>query len=403
MSAGVRSGNLHVDAAWPGGQDEATRVLHVIVGLEIGGAELMLARLVHPSHASAELKQVVVSLTRLGDVGRQLREAGVSVFTLGMRSVVDAPSAIVRLVRLVRNLRPDVVQTWMYHADLLGGVSALLGGCRRIVWGVRTTHVAYEGSHLTVVLRKICAWLSRWLPESIVCAAEASRQAHAAVGYCARKMTVIPNGFDLAALMSAASQRNAARERLGARSDEVLIGTMGRFNPVKDFGSFIRAARLIHASAPNTRFVMIGKGVDASNRQLTGWIAATGISDRFALLGERHDALHCLAAMDVFCLASLSEGFPNVVGEAMGIGVPCVVTNVGDSARLVGDTGVIVQLQDPEALAEAVLRLIALPSEVRSALGQAARQRIKDHYTVAAAQAQFVRLYRREPLVREAI
>lgn len=353
----------------------------------------MLFRLVASPEATSRVEHCVISLTDLGEIGRDLREAGTDVLTLGMRGMRDIPLALIRLRRALKALRPDVVQTWMYHADLLGGIAAKLAGCRRIIWGVRTTHVAYEGSLQTVWVRRICAVLSRWIPEAIVCAADASLRAHIGAGYCARKMIVIPNGFDVTALANAAARRMSSRESLGFQSNEFVVGGVGRFNPVKDFRTFIRAARQIQTELPNTRFLLMGRDMEPANRELSDWIAEAGLVDRFVLLGERRDALDCIAAMDVYCLSSRSEGFPNVLGEAMGIGIPCVVTEVGDAAFLLGDGGVVVRSADPVALAAGVVAILRLDAAERTATGRRGQRRIHSLFTLQQSRDRFERLY----------
>ena len=369
------------------------QILHVIIGLDIGGAEMMLSRLIDGNRHPGE-QHAVVSLTTVGAVGSQLQAQGVPVTALGLRGLAGVPTCLLKLRRLIAERRPDVVQTWMYHADFIGGLAARLAGGCHIVWGVRTTHVGMEGSRATSLLRRVCALLSRHVPDTIVCAAEASRRAHVDVGYDPRRMHVIPNGFDTQALEAAAARRADQRAALGLPPDALVIGTAGRFNPVKDFGNFIRAAGIVAREVPSARFVLAGRHLDAHNEALVGWIAAEGLADRFSLLGERRDLPACLAALDVYCLTSRSEGFPNVLGEAMGVGLPCVSTDVGDAALLLGDTGLLVPKEDSPSLAAAVLDLLRRPPAARRALGLAAQERLQRHFSIDAARARFVELYR---------
>jgi len=371
-------------------------VLHVIVGLDIGGAELMLSRLVDGNREAPELRHSVVSLTGLGTVGAALRREGVPVHTLDMKGASSAPVSLFRLSRLIRRLQPDVVQTWMYHADFLGGIAAVLAGHRRVIWGVRATHVQSEGLRVTIWLRRLCALLSRWLPEKIVCAAEASRQAHAEAGYDRSRMIVIPNGFDTATLKAAALGRSAQRERSGFTGTTVVIGAVGRFNAVKDFHNFVEASRLVAKASEHAQFVLVGRDLDEHNAELMGWISKAGLAPRFTLLGERSDVPACLSAMDIFCLSSRSEGFPNVVGEAMAVGVPCVVTDVGDAAMLVGDTGIVVPSENSPALAAGLVQMMNLPTQARQQYGEAAQRRIESNFSIEVSRQRFEQVYRQE-------
>lgn len=368
-------------------------ILHIIVGLNVGGAELMLKRLIESNRNSARYHHIVVSLTGLGVIGAQLRSLGIETHALDMKSAASLPIAMFRLTRLIRRLNPDIVQTWMYHADLLGGSAARLAGKKNVIWGVRTTNVTAGSTMSTTAVMRVCAHLSRWIPKVIVCAADRSRQVHQKLGYDGSRMTVIANGFDLSRLVATADERSELRASCGFEPDQIVIGLLGRFNRAKDQGNFVRAAGRVALSHPDVRFLLVGRALDASNPELADWIKETGFGDRFVLLGERSDVAACLSAMDVFCLSSRTEGFPNVVGEAMAMGVPCVVTDVGDAAMLVADTGYVVPKEDSAALADGLKKMLELAPERRAALGEKARQRITDCFTLERARQRFESIY----------
>ncbi len=371
------------------------KVVHVIAGLGVGGAELVLKRLVLAAHDSRYFAQhSVVSLGEQGVVGAQLREAGVPVESLGIRSTRHVPSAVLRLRNRLLTLKPNVVQTWMYHGDLLGGVAAHLAGIAGVVWGVRASALIDGTPRTTRIARWSCARLSSRIPAVIVCAAEAARRAHVAFGYDASRMVVIPNGFEIPAQAKHAGVA-AFRALLGWSADELVIGTVGRFDPYKDFPNFVASAVLVAKREPRARFLMIGSGLDENNAKLMSWIVRAGLGSRFALLGTRGDIPACMAAMDVFVLPSRSEGFPNVVGEAMAMGVPCVVTDVGDAALLVGKTGEVVVPENAEALSIAICRLLALPDSERRSLGRQARSRIEAEFSMGCALERFAAVYER--------
>lgn len=368
-------------------------VIHVIVGLGVGGAELMLKRLIESHRSNPLFQHKVISITSLGVVGKQLQAEGVEVAVMDMRSPLHFPVMLWRVTRLLRQQRPDVVQTWMYHADLLGGLAARMAGIKNIIWGIRTTDVSAGGSRATGGVRWLCARLSRWIPYTIVCAAEASRRVHVALGYRADRMVVVPNGFDLARLQATSAQVAALRSECGFASETVVVGTLGRFNAVKDPHNFVRAAGLLAREHPKAQFLMVGRECEAANAQLMGWIKATGYEDRFVLLGERSDAPVCLAAMDVFCLSSRTEGFPNVVGEAMAMRKACVVTDVGDAAYLLGECGVVVPKEDSAALSEGMAKLVSLSTADRAGLGERAHARIASEFTMDRTRERFEAVY----------
>ena len=161
-----------------------------------------------------------------------------------------------------------------------------------------------------------------------------------------------------------------------------VIGSLGRFHAVKDHATFVRAAGLLAQQYSNVRFLLVGRDLNSNNRELAGWITATGYEDRFVLLGEQTDVPICLSAMDIYCLHSCNEGFPNGLGEAMAMGLPCVTTDVGDARFLISDTGVIVPKGDAEILAHSLKSILEMPQEKRFDLGQKANARIQTEFTI---------------------
>ena len=370
-------------------------IVHVITGLDVGGAELMLKRLVESHSENANYRHVIISLTGVGKVGQQLQASGIEVRALGMRSAIDIPRVFFRLVRLIRTSRSDVVQTWMYHADLLGGLAARVAANRNVIWGIRTTNIRAGGSSATVIVRWLCARLSSWVPQVIVCAADASRQSHIAVGYDATKLEVVPNGYDFSWLNASFEERQLLRDQCGINQNELVVGSLGRFHADKDQENFVRSAALLAPKYPELRFLMVGRGLDWDNAQLADWIVLTGFKSRFVLLGERKDVPQCLAAMDIFCLHSRTEGFPNVLAEAMAMGLPCMTTDVGDAAILLADTGVVVPQGDSAALARGVEWLLALDQDARYALGMRAKALVEAKFSMARARERFEEIYRK--------
>jgi len=369
------------------------KVLHVIVGLDVGGAERTLQRLVDPASDFHEYEHVVVSLTTPGRLGPAMQSRGVRVLALGMRDFRHALSTLWKLRQAIRAEHPDIVQCWMYHADLMGGVAARLAGQSRIVWGIRTTDIVSGSSRMTAVVRRICAALSRVIPRIIVCAAEAARRTHVAEGYDSARMVVIPNGYDTTQPLAVDDQARQLRAQHAIGPDAVVIGCVARFNVYKDLRTFVRATGVVAASRDDVRVIMVGLGLERANQELMAWINETESPGRFILLGERDDVPSCLASMDIFCLSSRSEGMPNAVAEAMAMGVPCVATDVGDTAILVGDTGLIVPRENPAALASALSAMAGMPSAARRELGMRARQRIETDYSVGRMRERYDEVY----------
>lgn len=370
-----------------------TLIMHIISNLNIGGAELMLGRVATDPYFKVKcVNHHVVSLRDLGDLGVSLKANGVNVHTLNAENPLQLLFAFFRLWRLIRSTKPDVVQTWMVHSDLLGGLAARLAGVRSVIWGVRTTDYSVE-SRSTRWVRWVCARLSGVVPARIVCAAQASLLNSQAAGYDASKLMVIPNGFDVDTLSASLGSGCAIRERLGLLPEQVVLGCLGRYNPAKDHANFIRAAALLAPHHPQCRFLMVGRGLDSHNTELMDLIHSTGFAERFILLGERNDPAACLDAMDVFVLSSCTEGFPNVLGEAMAMGLPCVSTDVGDAAVLMGSHQWTVPARDASALSLKLQHLLNLPKSERERLGAAARERVLSSYSMTATAQQFLNLY----------
>jgi glycosyltransferase involved in cell wall biosynthesis len=370
------------------------KIAHVIVGLDVGGAERSLFRLIEAHRQSPEFAHRVISLTGKGVLGPQLESMGIEVTALGMRSLFDAPGTYFRLVGALRGNRPDVLQCWMYYADLLGGLAGRRLGIRKLFWGIRNSHFESGGTRLKRAIRKICAWCSYSMPTKIVCVAESALAVHAAAGYDRSRMIVIHNGYDPAQFRYDPARRLDLRRQWGLGESAVVIGSVGRYSAAKDHAGFIRAAAMLGRENESLRFVLIGRDLTAQNQAIAARINATGFPQRFILLGERSDIAACMSAFDVFCLHSKTEGFPNVLGEAMCIGLPCVATDAGDAKVLLGPAGRVVAQDSAAELAGALASTIgAGPANMKSQ-GERARQRIENHFTLRHAVDKFEALYR---------
>lgn len=311
------------------------RIVHIIIGLNVGGAELMLKRLVLHSQEKEEFQHSVISLTDNGVIGAELKSKGIPVYSLGMQSTLSIPSILFELRKLLRELQPDVVQTWMYHADFLGGLAAKSLGINNIIWGIRTTDVSQGASKLTVHLSKLCAYLSYYIPNTIVCAAHVSKDYHVGIGYDESKIVVIPNGFDVTALSATEEDGNKVRCQNNLSEDDIVIGSIGRFNPVKNQKLFIDMAAELVKDIPDLKFIMIGRNNVVHNKELMSWINHYDLAKNFRLLGQRTDISQCLKAIDIFCLHSKTEGFPNVVVESILLNTFVISVNVGDVGYLI--------------------------------------------------------------------
>ncbi len=369
-------------------------MVFIITGLSTGGAEAMLLKLLQHMDR-AQYSPQVISLTDRGEIAQKIEALGIPVFALGMRGRWPNPWLWLKLFGRLRAVRPQLVQTWMYHADLIGGLVARMAGVRTVVWGIRNSNLdADKTKRSTRWTVSVCALLSRWIPLAIVSCSGVAKDIHVSLGYSQAKMRVIPNGFDLARFCPDAAMRASVRSELGLGLKTPLVGLIGRFDPQKNHVGFIQAAAEVTRQLSGVHFLLAGAHVDSGNAVLTAQIADANLTDAVHLLGLREDMPRLMASLDVLVSSSYGEAFPNVIGEAMACGVPCVVTNVGDSAMIVGDTGRVVASGDMSELARQVQLLLDMPADQRTLLGAHARKRVAENFEIGHVARQYEDFYR---------
>jgi len=371
------------------------KILHIITSLYAGGAQIMLYKLL-ANNDRMRLDSTVISLMDSAEMGEKIESLGVDVHSLGMKRGTVSLKKILYLTQLIRKINPDLIQTWMYHSDLLGSLAALLAAVRvPVIWGIHHSNLDPQyNDPTTLKVAKLCAHISRFMPARIISCSQAAKETHRQIGYYQEKMVVIPNGFDLCEFHPDQEAREVVRENLHINSETILIGMMARFDPQKDHKNFIQAASILLQEHQNVEFVLCGSGMDQQNAALMEWIREVDIEPKVHLLGHRKDVSRILAALDIATLSSCGEAFPLVVGEAMACGIPCVVTDVGDSALLVGDTGIIVPPQNPLALAEGWSMLIDAGAEYRKKTGNDARARISSTFDIADIAVRYGEVYK---------
>jgi glycosyltransferase involved in cell wall biosynthesis len=371
------------------------RVTHVINGLSIGGAEVMLSRLLACTDRE-RFQPDVVSLSDLGALGSEIQALDIPVRALHLRPRVGDARRIAKLVRWFIEDPPDLVQTWLYESDLIGGVSARIAHRKvPVIWGVHQSNLdPGRCKRRRIWAARACAALSHWVPTRIVCCSSVSARLHEQLGYAEHKMVVIPNGTDLAGFAPDPSARLAVRRELGLPRSALLVGLMARYDAQKDHQTFIGAAGIVARRFPDVHFVLCGQGIDRSNGELVAWIEKERLSSRCHLLGLRRDVARVTSALDVATSSSAyGEAFSLALSEAMACGVPCVVTDVGDSPFMVGTTGEVVPARDPTAFAGAVCGLLALDAAARQGRGMAARARVDEHFQLRTAVDRYQALY----------
>ncbi len=366
------------------------KALHIINGLAIGGAEMNLVRLLGAMDRR-RFESTVVSLRPIGSLAPRLRGLGVRTEMLGMRGVTTALASMPKLIRLIKEVRPNVVHTSMYHASLLGLLANRFAGNAPLIWSVHSSELDFSTYSLGLKpVFKLLGHLAS-IPDAVVFNSYVSHQWHQQLGFKFRRWQLIPNGVDTNIFCPDSNAGAHLRRELGLIADDLIIGTVGRFHPQKDYPTFLRAfAELCH-TVPNAHAVIVGPELNPANRELAQLGEILDIGSRLHMLGPRFDIQSIAAGFDLFVLASaFAETCPTVLIEAMACGVPCVTTDVGDSARIVADTGKIVSARNASALAAAC-------AEVLSCLGAsssvAARRRIQERYSLEIMTKGFTDLF----------
>ena len=367
------------------------KITHIITDLDIGGAEIMLYKLLISLQDEA-LESSVISLMRRGPIAEQIEALGVKVCTLDLdQGSYPSLQAIKKLRKFIRILDPNIVQGWMYHGNIVATIAIFL--CQpmrkkiKLFWNIRQTLYSFINEKVqTIWLIRLGSWLS-FLPHSIIYNSTVSVKQHVSLGFSTKKTKMIPNGFDLQKFRPNEQNRQQFREELGVTENVLLIGHISRLHPMKDHATLLRAIERVVdglsdiGGKQRVLFLLIGNGVTSE------------LSNNPAIhfLGERSDIPKIMSALDIVVSSSAwGEGFPNVIGEAMASEVPCVVTDVGDSAYIVGKYGQVCSVGDDQCIASSLLQLIENKQERKTA-GRQARKRIKENYSMDKIKKEYLK------------
>jgi len=355
---------------------------------------MMLYRLVAAMDRD-RFENEVISLTDIGPVGKQIQALGIPVSSVGISPSLPNPMRILNLISLLRKMRPDAVQTWMLHGDLVGGIAAYLAGRTPVLWGIH--HTTFDPAHTKWTSKATlrgCRALARRVPARIVCCSNASLKTCEELGYERAKMVVIPNGFDLDQFYRDEDGAAEVRAELGVEEETPIIGLVARYHPQKDHNTFFEAAEMLLGKLPGAHFVLCGDGVTEDRPVFREKLRRSRSAKSFHLLGRRNDLRRMMSSFTVTTLTSAwGEAFPLVLGEAMCCEVPCVATDVGDSQRIVKGTGRAVPPRDPAALRQAWLELLSLNETERRKLGKMARERIGREWGLSTIASRYEALY----------
>ena len=366
-------------------------VMHVITGLDVGGAERMLSNIA----LQTRYPSVVVSLKTEGRIGERLKAQDIPVHALHLSRNLSVVAGVPTLRKLVDQYQPAVIQSWLYAADLIAGFVAQRTGIP-IVWNVRQSETRWgRGQHHIALNQRINAKLSTRWPSKIIFCGDVAYNRHLMIGYDPARGIVIPNGIDTEMFRPNPTARTHFRQKWNIDEGCHLIGMVGRYDPLKNHRRFLQVlARLKTDFDKPVHAVLIGRGVALANGDLRNHIADLGLQDHCTLLGEHDDISGAMNAFDLYLLTSDSEGWPNVLGEAMACGRCCVATDVGDVCQLMGDTGHAVRpADDVSALVNACRRVLSLGQSQREQRGQAARDRIVDRFSLKESVRRYDEIY----------
>jgi glycosyltransferase involved in cell wall biosynthesis len=334
------------------------KIIHIISGLSDGGAEAVLYRLVTNDK---KINHVIVSMTDEGKYGILLQNHGIKVLCLRFKKNSLNFFCLLKLYKFLKKEKPFAVQTWMVHANIFGGVVSRFAGFNNLIWGIHNDSI--EKINLkkgTFFLYKLSLLLSSFIPKKIVICASKSLDNHVSLGYSIKKLIVIHNGYDLNIFKPNVLIKNEIRSELNIKSDDFLIGMVGRYDVLKDHKNLLRAFSLLNSNDNSIKFLLVGNGLNFDNIELINLISKYRLNNRITLIGQQNDIPAIMNAIDLHVLSSKSEAFPNVLAEAMACGTPCASTNVGDAPFIVGEAGWVVQPCNHIALSEAIKEAITL-------------------------------------------
>ena len=376
------------------------KVMHLITGLEHGGAENMLCKIVQ-NIPREHVDCSIVSLTTIGPVGEKLRSKGLLVESIEAKpGKIPTLRQTAHLIQIVYRIKPDIIQGWMYHGNLAATIIGVFcTSCPRVLWNIRQSIGTLRNERpLTRGIIRFSALISK-LPHTIIYNSRESIEQHEAIGFCRSRSWFVPNGFELQEYSPEMADIQKLRQELDLEEGTYIVTHVARYHSKKDHKTFFEAANLVLQRRRDVKFVAVGRRVTPENTELWTRVKFLDLERHMDLLGERRDIPQILASSDLFVSSSAwGEGFPNTIGEAMASGTPCVVTDVGESAFIVGETGFVVEPQTPSVLADVILGYMEMDADHRRDLGIKARKRIQENYSIEKIAQAYLSMYSKREL-----
>ena len=355
-------------------------IFFLLRSLNIGGTERQLMELVK----GLDSNHFDITVGLFYNEGALIEEIKsmpwIHVVSLNKSGRWDIIRFVLRFIKLLKSLQPDILYSFLPDANIAGLIAGRLSGVKRVVWGVRASNMDVSRyDWLARTSLRLSAFLSKF-PDAIIANSHVGKEFHRGIGYSTNRMMVIPNGICTDRFKPDYSAGLKVRDEWGIDEETITIGLIGRFDPMKDHATFLRAVKIFNQEGCSVRFVCIGDGKGPCKSEIHSLCRTLGLNGSIIWAGEMEDMPSVYNAIDIVTSSSLSEGFPNVIGEAMACGVHCVVTDVGDSAIIVGETGVIVNPEDPQALADGWASMLKRLNDKSYLIKKMARARIVSHY-----------------------
>lgn len=368
------------------------KVLHIITDLDVGGTEIVLLNLLRKQDKN-KCQSVVLSIKSPGKIAEKIQECGVPVHSLYIDSKWRILKVLCGVIRVIRKEKPDIINTWLYHADFIGFIASKLCLKKNVIWNIRCSDIDQNKLMLsTLITLKINSFLSRFVTCIIVNSIKGKKW-HSDRGFRPLSWEYIPNGYDINDWETSVEKRSEIRNELKLNDDSFVVGMVARYDHLKDHATFLKAMRLVISDLPNISVIMIGKDVDDNNVELSEIIRSLGLNESVILLGIKNKMIDYYACMDLLVMSSVTEGFPNVIGEAMSAGLPCISTNVGDASSLINDKHRIVAVRNHMEMGNKIINYIQLGKGERESISKASRHRVLENYSLDMMVTRYQQLY----------
>ena len=370
-----------------------TNIVHFITGLNTGGAEMMLLKLLRVSDLD-KYNILVVSLIDKGTIGKQIESLGIKVHTLNLSQNRPITISLLKLPYVLVKFKPNIFNCWMYHANLLASIISIFLSNVNVIWGVRhSLHDIKKEKFLTRVVINLSRYFSKKC-KNIVFNSKVSLEQHVAYGFSKNNCSVIYNGFDskhFSPERISNKQRNDLKISLKIPQNKMIVGYIARFHPMKGHKIFFNAIKKIINQKKDICFILVGPGI--TNEKINKLIP-NEIRSFVYLLEERFDIAEINSIFDVAINCSLwGEGFSNTICESMLMEIPCIATNIGESEFILNNCGIVIDANDEQLLANSILNLLSMSSVERQKIGKLERLRILDNFSIEEIYNQYESLY----------